>query len=59
MSYDPRDGETHDITIRLSASGGKIELKGCLLGGLLCDSEIWTKAQPQPTDQGPQQQTSN
>jgi len=61
VSYDPRDGGTHDITIRISSKGDKIELKGCALGGLVCRSEIWTKApapvaQPAPADAT---QTSN
>ena len=47
VSYDPRDGETHDITIRLNGAGTKIELKGCELGGMICRSEIWTKAPAQ------------
>lgn len=44
VSYDPRNGEEHDITIRLLAGGSKIELKGCALGGLICRSEMWTQA---------------
>ena len=60
VSYDPRDGETHEITVRLSANGGKIELKGCALGGLICRSEIWTKAPaPAPADTAQPTQTSN
>ena len=58
LSYDPRSGEDHDITIRLGSSGTKIELKGCVLGGMICRSEIWSKAPAQAGDQ-PQQQTSN
>jgi len=58
VSYDPRDGETHEITIRIGASGNKIELKGCVLGGLICDSEIWTRAPAAPIDPS-QQQTAN
>lgn len=47
VSYDPRNGETHDITIRLNSAGTKIELKGCELGGMICRSEIWTRAPAQ------------
>ena len=55
VSYDPRDGETHEITVRLSASGNKIELRGCALGGFVCQSEIWSKA----SDQLPAATTAN
>jgi uncharacterized protein (DUF2147 family) len=51
VSYDPRSGEEHDITIRLLATGTKMELQGCGLGGLICRSEIWSQAPdqlPQP-----------
>lgn len=56
-SYDPRDGGDHDITIRLMANGGKMELKGCVL--FICRSEIWTKAPDQLPANQTQQQTSN
>jgi uncharacterized protein (DUF2147 family) len=59
VSYDPRNGETHDITVRVNTKGNKIELKGCALGGLVCRSEIWTKAPDQLPDDQTQQQTSN
>lgn len=62
-SYDPRNGEDHDITVRLLAGGTRIELKGCALGGMICRSEVWSKApdatpaDPPPPD--PTLQTSN
>lgn len=43
ISYDPREGEEHDITIKLTG-GGTIVLRGCGLGGLVCLSETWTRA---------------
>ena len=63
-SYDPRNGEDHDITLRLLPGGSKIELKGCGLGGLICRSEVWTKAPPpepaaEPVPPDPTVQTSN
>jgi uncharacterized protein (DUF2147 family) len=56
VSYDPRSGEEHDITIKLLATGTKLELRGCGLGGLICRSEIWTQA---PSQIPEPQQTSN
>jgi len=57
-SYDPRNGEDHDITIRLFGAGNKMELKGCEL--FICLSEVWTKAPDQaPAADQTQQQTSN
>ena len=48
VSYDPRNGETHEITIRLLADQ-RIELKGCGLGGLICRSEVWSPVPPDQT----------
>ena len=44
VSYDPRSGEEHEITIKLANGGAKMVLKGCALGGLICRSETWTQA---------------
>lgn len=44
VSYDPRSGETHEITIKIANGGAKIVLRGCALGGLICRSEVWTQA---------------
>lgn len=44
VSYDPRNGEEHEITMTPSADGSKVVLKGCGLGGLICRSQVWTKA---------------
>ena len=44
VSYDPRSGEEHEITIKLANGGAKMVLKGCALGGLICRSEVWTQA---------------
>ncbi len=46
VSYDPRSGEEHEITIKLAAGGKKIVLQGCGLGGLICRSQTWTQAAP-------------
>lgn len=39
-SYNPKDGETHDITLQ-QVDGGNLKLTGCALGGLICKSFIW------------------
>ena len=44
VSYDPRSGEEHEITIKLASGGTSMVLKGCALGGLVCRSEVWTPA---------------
>lgn len=44
VSYDPRSGEEHEITIKLTAGGAKMVLRGCALGGLICRSEVWMQA---------------
>ncbi len=44
VSYDPRNGEEHEITMTPNADGSKVVLKGCGLGGLICRSQVWTKA---------------
>ncbi len=44
VSYDPRNGEEHEITMTPNTDVSKIVLKGCGLGGLICRSQTWTKA---------------
>jgi uncharacterized protein (DUF2147 family) len=39
-SYDPRNGQEHEITLTRSANA--LILKGCGLGGLICQSFTWT-----------------
>jgi uncharacterized protein (DUF2147 family) len=59
VSYDPRSGEEHEITIKLAASATKIVLRGCGLGGLICRSEVWTKAPDAAPTMNPASQTNN
>jgi uncharacterized protein (DUF2147 family) len=41
--YNPRDGKTY--TGKLKTLGAdKLQLSGCVLGGLICKSETWTKS---------------
>jgi len=40
--YNPRDGKTYTGKIKLN--GATLKLSGCVLGGLICKSETWTRA---------------
>jgi len=39
--YNPDDGRTYSVKIRALADG-RLEVKGCALAGIFCQSEIWT-----------------
>lgn len=43
--YNPLDGKTYSGSFR-TISADKIELKGCALAGLICQSETWTRVAP-------------
>ena len=40
--YNPRDGKTYTGTIE-PLSANKLKLSGCVLGGLICKSQTWTR----------------
>ena len=40
--YNPEDGGVYGVTITLN-DATHLELKGCLIAGLLCQGETWTK----------------
>ena len=40
--YSPLDGQTYAGTLRLT-SPGELELSGCVLAGLICRSQTWTR----------------
>ncbi len=40
--YNPLDGKTYSGRMRL-LSANQLELSGCVLGGLICKSQTWTK----------------
>ncbi|TPW29178.1 DUF2147 domain-containing protein [Martelella alba] len=42
--YDYENGKTYTGKISLTGDGG-LKLSGCILGGALCRSQIWTRAQ--------------
>ena len=40
--YNPRDGRIYSSKMALLPSG-QLEIKGCVLGGLICGGENWTR----------------
>jgi uncharacterized protein (DUF2147 family) len=40
---NPENGKTYDVTVKLR-NANALEMGGCILGGLLCGSETWTRA---------------
>ena len=42
--YNPKDGKTYTGSIK-PVSANALKLSGCILGGLLCRSQTWKRAQ--------------
>lgn len=40
--YNPADGKTYRTTLELSTQGALV-VRGCVLGGLICDDDTWTR----------------
>jgi len=40
--YNPQDGRTYSGRLRVTAPTA-LELSGCILGGLICRSQVWTR----------------
>lgn len=40
--YNPRDGKTYSG--KLALDGDTMKLSGCVMGGLICKTETWTRA---------------
>ncbi len=40
--YNPEDGRSYKTTLELT-SATTLLVKGCVLGGLICDDDIWTR----------------
>jgi uncharacterized protein (DUF2147 family) len=40
--YNPEDGRSYKTTLELK-SRTTLSVKGCVLGGLICDDDIWTR----------------
>jgi uncharacterized protein (DUF2147 family) len=41
--YNPRDGKTYSGKLK-TVGADKLDLAGCVLAGLVCKHEVWTKA---------------
>ena len=42
--YNPRDGNSYKGQLT-DLGGGRLQLKGCALLGLICKTEVWTRAE--------------
>ena len=42
--YNPEDGDTYQ-TFLIPQPDGRLRVRGCVLGGWICDSEWWTRAE--------------
>lgn len=42
--YNPDNGEIYKTVLRLQPDG-TLEVKGCVLGGLICGTEYWTRSE--------------
>lgn len=40
---NPENGKTYSVTVKMK-NANALEMGGCILGGLLCGSETWTRA---------------
>jgi uncharacterized protein (DUF2147 family) len=40
--YNPQDGRIYSGRVRVTAPNS-LELSGCVLGGLICQSQVWTR----------------
>lgn len=40
--YNPADGKTYQTTLELAAPDSLV-VRGCVLGGLICDDDTWTR----------------
>lgn len=45
---DPETGSTYRASMRLEDNGGKLVLRGSVLGGLIGRSQTWIRAKPAP-----------
>lgn len=43
--YDPEEGKTYTGEVQLVGQD-RLQLKGCALGGLVCESEVWSRVAP-------------
>jgi len=50
--YNARDGKTYNSKMAVTPAGA-LEIKGCVLGGLICGGENWTRLAPDPPGTAP------
>lgn len=43
--YNPDDGKTYSGEVQLVGQD-RLQLKGCAFGGLVCESEVWSRISP-------------
>jgi uncharacterized protein (DUF2147 family) len=41
--YNPQNGKTYKSKMTLQPSGNALDIQGCVLGGLICGGESWTR----------------
>lgn len=46
--YNPKDGRVYRARMRLSPPNA-LRIEGCVLGGLICDGETWSRVEPATT----------
>jgi uncharacterized protein (DUF2147 family) len=51
--YNPKDGGFYFARLSMPQSNNALRLEGCILGGLLCDGETWTRVTPATTGAAP------
>ena len=49
--YNPRNGKIYDSKMAMLPSG-KLSIKGCVMGGLICGGEDWTRLPDDPATGG-------
>jgi uncharacterized protein (DUF2147 family) len=50
--YNARDGKTYDSKMAVTPAGA-LQIKGCVLGGLICSGENWTRLAQDPPGTAP------
>lgn len=50
--YNPKDGGTYDAYLK-QPQADAVRLEGCVLGGIICDGETWTRVPPVTTGAAP------
>jgi uncharacterized protein (DUF2147 family) len=48
--YNAKNGKIYKASVRLTPTGG-LRVEGCVLGGLFCGGEVWTRVSDVPSPQ--------